>query len=215
MTGDDSNAAPTGSGGANWFETAAAKSGLTNERVSGGSAGHITLLSEPAALTRPQEVIETIARFLQRVHSIDVGGEFDIPSMAPSVALKDANERTEAGQLAGTEFDSPYTGQAAQRLVSVAESFLPQVPNPVVLVGYTSILDLGVSNGEVVSWPTPLRAGIGDPYMDLTFLGAAVANAIGPAAVPALFDAYGISSPELKRVEFWSLIYQLRSRDLG
>ncbi len=44
---------------------------------------------------------------------------------------------------------------------------------------------------------------------DLSFLARDLAAAIGPAAVPALFDAYGAERPDPVRIEFWVTLRQL------
>lgn len=114
-------------------------------------------------------------------------------------------------------FDEPYRAQPADRLLSIATDLLARLderpvdePTPVLSLPGGPPLSLGailLADGAVVS-PTDAVA-VGDPYADLSFLARELATAIGPAAVPALFDAAGIERPDPVRIEFWITLRQL------
>lgn len=129
----------------------------------------------------------------------------------PADFLADATERLASGLVSSASFDEPYRPHAPERLLSIASGLADRLDEaPTVPVhGALALADLRIAGGSVVGWSIPLIQRQGDAYVDLSFLARDLASAIGPAAVPALFDAYGLERPDPVRIEFWVTIRQL------
>jgi len=165
----------------------------------------------PESLMRPDDLVAAIARFLRRVHVPGDGGEDVIDT---TWALARAAGRVEAGEVTVDDLDPPYRPHSPERLLAIATQLvgtLSDRPAPVstTVHGDLALADLRLAEGEIVGWKVPDRPAVGDPYIDLVFLARDLVAAIGPAAVPALFDAVGVTDPDPLRIETWITLRQL------
>ena len=183
----------------------------------------MTFLSEPAsgvsatspeARMRPDDLVGALGRFLRRVHAAptaDAAGGGPTPTTVDvDAALSRARARVAAGGVPDL-VDGPYRGHSAARVLDVAEELARRLvggPLPVVVHGSLRLEGISIDGGEVVGWPTAAPA-VGDPYVDLAALAIDLAAAVGPGAVPALFDAADHPAPDPVRVEVWCLLRQL------
>jgi len=162
----------------------------------------------PEALMRPDDVVGAVARFLVRLHAADVPEGAAVAGAEAYLAR--ARARVDAGVIGSADLDPAYARSTPERLlasaVDLAGRMAPAAASPV--HGDLSLTGLLIDGGEVVGWPET-GASAGDPYVDLAFVARDLATAIGPAAVPALFDAVRIDRPDPVRLEFWVLIRQL------
>lgn len=162
----------------------------------------------PEALMRPDDVVGAVARFLLRLQAADLP---DGAAVAGGEAyLARARARVESGALGAADLDPPYRRSTPELMlasaVDLAGRLAPAEATPV--HGSLALAGILIDDGEVVGWPAA-TASQGDPYVDLAFVARDLAAAIGPAAVPALFDAVGVDRPDPLRLEFWVLIRQL------
>ena len=167
-------------------------------------------LTDAVALARPSEVVESLARLLRRIHATPVE---ECPFVSsPEMSLTAAREDLESGAFDSRVFEGPYSQHGGARLVEIATTFLPHDYVPSVIHGSLRLSSLVVVDGETHVAMSAPSCGVGDAYQDVVYLAVDIAAAVGLAAAPALFDEYGIDSPELARVEYWTLIDQLRDR---
>ncbi len=170
-----------------------------------------TRADSPTARLRPDDLVDALARFVHRVHTSAPVDGVDTSSATPSDYLVLAAERVESGAVTSDSFDEPYRPHAPERLLSIATDLadglgaVASVP----VHGSLALADLRIDGGSVVGWTVPATPRLGDSYVDLSFLARDLAAAIGPAAVPALFDAYGAERPDPVRIEFWVTLRQL------
>ena len=151
-----------------------------------------------------------IGRFLTRVHAEPVSRDADDRSAAAGLAA--ASLRVTSGKVDAVGFDRPYAGQDPARLLDIAASLWERCGHE--WGDEVRLIDAGldvleVDEGEVCGWPDASAAVRGDPYSDFARLARDLSVAIGPAAVPALFDSCGIERPDPARIEFWILLHQL------
>ncbi|MFN8053504.1 MAG: phosphotransferase [Acidimicrobiales bacterium] len=171
-----------------------------------------TPADSPTALMRPDDLVAALARFLQRVHGSAPAG--DAEPVTASATLATARARVADGAVDASSFDEPYRSQSSERLLTIASDLADLVEGrgeiaAVTVHGSLRLGDLLLDGGEVTGWAVPAVALVGDPYVDLAFLARDLAGAVGPAAVPALFDAYGLDRPDPLRIEFWVTVGQL------
>ena len=162
------------------------------------------------ALTRPDDLVGAIGRFLTLVHAEPVPPGADDRSAPAELAA--ASLRVAGGEADAVGFDPPYAAQDPARLLEIATGLWERCGHgwggEVRLIG-AGLAGLEVEDGEVCGWPDASVALRGDPYSDLARLARDLSVAIGPAAVPALFDSCGIERPDPARIEFWILLLQL------
>ena len=168
----------------------------------------------PAAVMRPDDLLAALVRFLQAVHA--EAPESGAGPATPEAFVEHARQRLEARLIAPEGFDPPYRTQAPERLLGIAAGLAEQLADrpqsdlaAVQVHGSLSLGDLRLSDGAVVGWTPPVTALAGDGYVDLSFLARDLSTTIGPMAVPALFDMYGIDRPDPVRIEFWVTLRQL------
>lgn len=165
----------------------------------------------PESLMRPDDLVAAIARFLRRIH---VPGDGGADVLDTTWALARAAGRVEAGEVVVADLDPPYRPHPPERLLAIATELVDTLsdrpaPDPTMVHGDLALADLRLAGGEIVGWKVPARLAVGDPYVDLVFLARDLAAAIGPAAVPALFDAVGVTDPDPLRIETWITLRQL------
>lgn len=164
----------------------------------------------PAARVRPDDLVVALARFLRDLHRSEPAPAAG--SATPTDYVARARREVEAGLVDRERFDPPYRPHEPARLVAIAADLAGRLGDDepgAPVHGSLSLADLRLVDGAVVGWAVPEGPLVGDRYVDLSFLARDLATTIGPAAVPALFDAYGLDRPDPVRIEFWVTIRQL------
>ena len=172
--------------------------------------------SYPAALVRPQAVVETVVRWLRQLHASASPGasEVDVEVYDVDAAFAQASARVAAGEVDPAGFDEAYRPQTAQQMLEMADSYRTILAGrdpitPVRVHGALTLDDLLIADGDVVGWKqVPLR--IGDPFADYAALARDFVKALGPGSILALFEQLEIADPDPIRLEYWVCIGQLR-----
>lgn len=173
---------------------------------------------DPAALVRPDDLVGALGRFLARLHGSTLTDAGSAPTETPvldvAAALATASARVAAGDVDPESFDPAYRGQHPERLLQVATDLAAGLSavDPVPVHGDLTLGGLLLDEGRVVGWPPVAVERRGDPYVDLVAVARGLAAAVGPGAVPALFDAAGVTAPDPVRIEVWALLGQLVPR---
>lgn len=166
----------------------------------------------PSALTRPDDLVVAVARYLRTLHGAPAPAGPDAVDNSSAAVIERARERLRSGEVDPSTFDGPYRPHDVERLLDIAEGLARTLDAsgsiPVVGVhGALHLGDLRIADGSVVA-PSPRPSGPGDAYVDLAFLARDLSVAIGGGAVPALFDAYGELRPNPVRIELWVTLRQ-------
>lgn len=162
---------------------------------------------DPAALVRPDDLVAALARYLHALHQSEPPADAAVADLA--AALATATARVGDGLVDPAGFDEPYRRWSPDRLLEVAreQARLAARPPSVPIHGTLRLSALRVDDGEIV--PPEEAPVLGDPYADLAYLASDLAAAISPAAVPALFEAYGDERPDPLRIDLWMTLRQL------
>jgi aminoglycoside phosphotransferase len=164
----------------------------------------------PEALMRPDDLVDALGRFLRRIR--DAAPTPGAVVTGPAYFLDLARLRVDRGEVDPSSFDPPYRSSTPSALLEAAEGLaerLAALADPVPIHGSLTLSGLRIDAGQVVGWVEPPERRVGDAYVDVAFLAADLATAVGPGAVPVLFDASGLDLPEPARVEFWVTVRQL------
>lgn len=132
--------------------------------------------------------------------------------------VEEARECVRAGLVDETDFDEERRGHTAQQLLAELEATLPDVED--VLGGAAG--DLVFTHGDY-SLPNIIlndhgtrvalsgfvdcaRAGVGDRYQDLALAARSIASNLGPEWVSLLFERYGCSHIDERKLRFYTLL---------
>lgn len=177
---------------------------------SGGS--HAVALSSPAALVRPQSVVEVLVDFIAAVHGSPPPAESQTWEAADALAQVEA--LVGKGLVDPTRFDESYRPQSAEQLLALARSMFGHLSTrpavaPVRIHGDFDLDTTLIDDGRIVGWrQVPVR--VGDPYVDYALLARHVIAAFGPGAILAVFERLDVGEIDPIRLEFWVYVTQLR-----
>lgn len=172
--------------------------------------------SSPAALVRPQAVVETVVRWLRQLHASAPPGasDLDVEVYDVDAAFAQASARVAAGEVDPAGFDEAYRSQTALQMLEAADSYRTVLMRrdpiaPVRVHGDLRLDDLLIGDGNIVGWRrVPVR--VGDPFADYAALSRDFVKALGPGSILALFEQLDVADPDPIRLEYWVCIGQLR-----
>lgn len=149
---------------------------------------------------RATQIVTALACFMARMHALPVQ---QCPFNADhSLRLADARRRIDAGLVDETDFDEAREGWTAEDVWQEMTRLLPLSPDPVVSHGDFSLDNILLDAEERVTGLIDLgRVGIADRYQDLAILWNCLGE-FGPNAQRQLFTAYGIATPDERRLAF-------------
>lgn len=148
-------------------------------------------------------VVHAVATGLRRLHDLPVA---DCPFDAGWDRLDaDVARSLAAGRIEPASLDAPFDRYDAARLVELWRQGRPDRPEDrVVLHGDPSLPNLLVDGSALVGLVDVGRLGVGDRHLDLAVVHLSLHRNLGPNAVFAFYDAYGLD-PDLVRLEHYRL----------
>ncbi|TDX33575.1 aminoglycoside 3'-phosphotransferase-1 [Rhodovulum visakhapatnamense] len=155
-----------------------------------------------ALLARPEErevVVDALARFLKKLHSIPINQCPFNSGQAYRLGL--ARQRLDAGLVDEDDFDEERRGWSASHVWREMLLLLPQAPDLVVTHGDFSLDNILVVGNEVAGCIDVGRAGSADRYQDLAILW----NCLGEfdtSLRERLFASYGMPVPDWSKLQF-------------
>jgi len=162
-------------------------------------------LDEPQFLLDPQRVVTQFAAALRSLHSGAIDESW--PVLAPAEQLSTALTRLRSG--VPLTLPGPYAGQSPERIADMLIDLHDGLRSPdgdvVPTIGHARLANVVTDRGAVIGWSDTSALATADRYRDLGLAAADVASVIGPGAVLALAEAYGIERPDPRRVEFYAL----------
>lgn len=151
-------------------------------------------------------VVDSLARFLRRLHAIPVS---NCPFNSDhAYRLARARERIDAGLVEEDDFDDEREGWTAEQVWQAMQRMLPISPDPVVTHGDFSLDNILIVDGEVIGCIDVGRVGVADRYQDIAILW----NNLGEfdASLQERFlTQYGISELDRQKLEFHLLLDEL------
>jgi len=174
--------------------------------------------TDPRLMRSPEIAVESFARALASLHEasrrIDLAAcPFDAGLEA---RLAQAAARVEAGLVDTARLEDPYDryrpGDLLDRVRRMADATKPPQPEDTVLLHG----DVCVSNVVfdpaysttvgAVDWAF---AGVGDRHQDLAITARSLARNLSGEVLPDFFAAYGLSEPDLLRIETYVALEEL------
>ncbi len=153
---------------------------------------------------RAPAIVASIGRCLRRLHALPV--ETCPFNANHRLQLDLARQRLEAGLIDADDFDDARQGWTPAQVWAALGDLLPLVEDPVVSHGDFSLDNLLMSaDGEVVGVIDLGRVGIADRYRDLAILANCL-DEFGPSLSGVFFEAYGIATPDARKLEFHLLL---------
>lgn len=184
------------------FYTAANEAWLVMTALAGETA-YRALEARPEDSTA---IVDAIAEFLRRLHSIPVT---ECPfNSEHGFRLSLARQRIDAGLVDEDDFDEEREGWTAERVWQSMQQLLPLSPDAVVTHGDFSLDNLLMVDNEVVGCIDAGRVGIADRYQDL----AITWNCLGEfgAELQSHFLAqYGVNDLDKEKLQFHLMLDEL------
>ncbi|MCM5557520.1 APH(3')-I family aminoglycoside O-phosphotransferase [Pleomorphomonas sp. JP5] len=184
------------------FDCTADEAWLLTTAITGRTAYQV-LASDPAG--RPA-VVDALAVFLRRLHAIPVAACPFIGDHVHRLAI--ARARIDAGLVDAGDFDEERAGWTAEQVWEGLQGLVPFAADPVVAHGDCSLDNLIVERHAVVGSIDVGRAGVADRYQDLAILWNCL-DEFGPAMQRRLFRAYGIATPDERKLRFHLMLDEL------
>lgn len=173
--------------------------------------------NSPAALVRPQALIEAVAAFVRELHASPLpepAGPAGVEAWDVDSAFERAAADVAAGRIDPARFDEPYRSQTPRAMLEMADGYrrilAARPPARSVRVhGDLRLETLLLDEGRVVGWPeVPTR--IGDPWADYASLARSCVAVLGPGSILALFEQLDPADTDPIRLEYWVCIGQIR-----
>lgn len=179
------------------FECAAGQAWLLTRALPGRTA-HEWLCQDPA---RMRQVVTTLAQTLARLHALPVA---TCPFHAPvSQRLLQARQRLEAGLIDVEDFDDERQGWTPEDVWQELQRLRPKLEDAVVCHGDYSLDNLLLdAKGRLTGLIDLGRLGVADRYQDLAIVWNCLQE-FGQHAQRTLFAAYGLASPDRRRLDFY------------
>lgn len=145
-------------------------------------------------------LVAELARFLRRLHALPLA---ECPFHAGHESrLAGARRNIAAGRVATEDFDARHAGWTAEQVWDKAVALLPLPFERVVTHGDFSVGNVLLdAAGGVTGCIDVGRAGAADPYQDLAILWDNLGE-FGDDAQRALWPAYGIAEPDVRKLQF-------------
>ncbi len=161
-------------------------------------------------------VVSALAAGLRLLHATPIA---DCPFRhGAAERVEEARERVCAGFVDETDFDEERRGRTAQELLDELDATLPDVRYGI----EDAVGDMVFTHGDY-SLPNIIlndhgtrvalsgfvdcaRAGVGDRYQDLALAARSVASNLGPEWVAHLFEGYGVTQSDERKLRFYTLL---------
>ena len=156
-----------------------------------------------------EALIRAFAHSLRRIHELPID---DCPfPRGVDDELAAAATRVERGSIDTSRLAPAYQRYAPSRLHELlVASRPPGDEDPVVVHGSYGLGAIHLEHGAVTGYLDLGRAGVADRYVDLAVAARELAATISPEALGPFFVEYGIDYPDLRKVDFYVLLDELR-----
>lgn len=156
-----------------------------------------------------EALIRSFAEGLRRLHELSIDGcPFD---QGTDQLLAEAAARVQAGLIEPDALSSAYRRFAPTRLYELLVESRPTGPEDLVVAhGAYGLHALHLDHGVVTGYVDVGRAGVADRYVDLAVAARELAHTISPEALGPFFVEYGIDYPDLRKIDFYVLLDELR-----
>ncbi len=161
-----------------------------------GRSAYDCLVEQPGRRTA---IAAALGGFLRTLHALPLA---DCPFHAGHERrLADARRNLQAGLVDASDFDPERAGRSAEAVWNELTGLLPLPFERVVTHGDCSLDNVFLEDGRVTGCIDVGRAGAADPYQDLAILWRDLGE-FGDDAQRALFQAYGIATPDERKLRF-------------
>lgn len=151
-------------------------------------------------------IVDAIAVFLRRIHSIPVG-HCPFTSNHEYRMLR-ARARVDANLVDEDDFDEEREGWTASQVWDAMQDMLPLAPDPVVTHGDFSLDNVLIFNGQVAGCIDAGRVGIADRYQDLAIAWNCLGE-FGASLQERFLAQYGVHDLDRRKLEFHLMLDEL------
>ena len=161
-----------------------------------------TRLSDPLARSRPELVVPALGRWMASVHALPLDG---LQPVLTADLVQLALGRLEEGRVDLDQLDRAYRRARPETLrAQLLGSVPPEAEQRVAAHPAARFDSLAFVDGAVESDLIPTESG--DRYRNLGPLVRDLARLIGPEAMDPFFEAYGVTHPDSRRLDFFMLL---------
>lgn len=144
-------------------------------------------------------IVESVAEFLHRLHAIPTDAcPFNSSHHLRMIA---ARHNIDEGRIYAHDFDENHEGWTGEQIWTELKTFLPLSTENVITHGDFSLGNILIRDCKVTGCIDVSRVGTADPYQDLAILWNDLSR-FGPEIQQLLFNSYGITTPDSKKLQF-------------
>ena len=156
--------------------------------------------------------VQAVGRGLRRFHDELVVDTCPFDARL-DLLLASAERRVATGGVDPSKLGATYSRHSAEGLLDHLCATRPAEPDDDLVVahgdpGLPNVL-IGASGDQVSGFVDIGRLGVSDRYRDLAITVRSLTQNVGPEAAHHLLDAYGVSMPDLARLEFYVLLDEM------
>lgn len=173
---------------------------------------------DPRMVRSPEVAVELFARTLASLHEASRRIDLDACPFDASLdhLLDHAADRIDRGLVDTSRLEDPYDRYTPTELLDrvhqmATTAAAPGAEDRVLVHGdlcvTNVVLDPAYSTAAgVIDWA---HAGVGDRHQDLAITARSLARNLSGEVLPDFFDAYGLSDPDLLRIETYAALEEL------
>ena len=150
------------------------------------------------------ELIKLLAQGLRFIHQIPAGTCPFNRSLA--MDIETARFNVYHNLVDEDDFHEPRRGRSARELYHELLLQRPQKEDLVITHGDYCLPNVIIDNGAVSGFVDWGRAGVSDRYKDLAVAIRSIKRNLGPGLERAFLEAYGVSNPDAKKIEYYQLL---------
>ena len=154
------------------------------------------------------ETVKALAKFLRDLHAFPAA---NCPFNSDhALKMAEARRNIDLGIVDESDFDPVHVGWTAEQVWAEVEmlAVLPLSFDRVVTHGDFSLGNILIEDGSVTGCIDVGRAGLADPYLDLAILWNNLEE-FGSELQSELFSAYGIATPDARKLRFYLCLDEL------
>ena len=151
-----------------------------------------------------EKVVQLLAAGLRAIHAIPIR---DCPfDMTLDREIERARHNVVNGLVDAADFDKVRLGRTAAELFEELQTKRPADEDLVFTHGDYCLPNVMVDCGEVSGFVDLGRAGVADRYKDIALVVRSLERNTGEDLALAFFEAYGLSSPDAEKIEYYKLL---------
>ncbi len=153
---------------------------------------------------RPEHIARLLGTGLRAVHAVAID---DCPfDMTVDRAIQEAGRNVAAGLVDDDDFDDVRAGRTAKGLYGELLATRPPTEDLVFTHGDYCLPNVMIDGPDVAGFIDLSRAGVADRYKDIALAVRSLERNVGPGVSQAFLTAYGITSPDAGKVEYYKLL---------